>query len=51
MPSNCNDLKALGNSVNGFYTVKSTTGNKLMTIFCNFVKSNKWMMPITATHL
>ncbi len=35
-PTNCNDLKRNGHSVNGLYLVKGTGKNKIETIYCNF---------------
>ena len=36
-PESCEDLKALGHSLNGFYSVRSN--NALHSVFCDFSKS------------
>lgn len=37
-PKSCRDLNQLGQTVNGFYTVKGTEANadNIETVFCNF---------------
>jgi hypothetical protein len=41
MVSGCKDLKQLGQSISGFYTVKSSSNNKLITVYCDFSKENQ----------
>jgi len=39
IPSNCNDLRKIGHSLNGFYPVKNLLvngNNNMRLIFCNF---------------
>lgn len=42
IPSSCQDLKDIGYSLNGFYSVKSQKAkNKIDTVFCNFSNNNQ----------
>jgi hypothetical protein len=38
MPESCQDLRQIGHSLNGFYTIKST--NELRSVFCDFDNSS-----------
>ena len=45
IPSNCNDLKQIGHSLNGFYTDKNPhvdkRNKKMRLIFCDFSSASK----------
>ena len=40
MPTGCSDVQSLGWTQSGFYTVKSSAGTKVNTVYCDFSKEN-----------